>query len=650
MMQNLKTRFFELKYENSAIRWIKNNGVEIVRMIYSAVRDHNWGTIEPEIIAEIITDNETGFQVKTRVKYKKNDIHFESEYTITGYENRLELEMNGEAKSTFKTNRIGFCVLHPIKECAGKTCTVIHPQKTSVKAVFPKQISPAQPMKNISSLEWEPAKNIFAKLHFSGDVFEMEDQRNWSDASYKTYCRPLSLPFPFEIKKGEKIHQKIVMELECEPQNESTEDFISLKIDENRKFKIPEIGVCSTSRPEKLTKNEAETLKQFSFDHLRDEIHLFKTEWKTQLAKSIAESNLLEMPLYLVILKQFSFDHLRDEIHLFKTEWKTQLAKSIAESNLLEMPLYLVIYFSENFFAEMENLKKSVKRVPVNVKYILIVGKNHLPDDDLFEKVYPEIKAIFPAAKIGAGVNAYFAELNRNRPYSAQAEFINFAVCPQVHAFDDVSLIENLEAQKHVVESAKNLFPEKQIFVSPVTLKQRFNVVATSDEPDVETVELPSQVDVRENSVFAAQWLLGSLKYLAQSGIDLVTYFEIVGWRGFIQGDFESPVPEKFDSKKGDIFPVFYLLKEIAGFNEVIYSESISPLEVDGIVIAGINLNGQPVKKLILANFSNQPKKVKVSGIETAPEGNNLFTSYQIKKENGLFEITENQIVTITVL
>jgi hypothetical protein len=279
-----------------------------------------------------------------------------------------------------------------------------------------------------------------------------------------------------------------------------------------------------------------------------------------------------------------------------------------------------------------------------------MVGKNHLPDDDLFEKVYPEIKAIFPAAKIGAGVNAYFAELNRNRPHSAQAEFIHFAVCPQVHAFDDNSLIENLEAQKYVVESAKNLYPKKPVFVSPVTLKQRFNVVATSDEPDVETVELPSQIDVRQNSVFAAQWLLGSLKFLAQSGTDLVTYFETVGWRGFIQGDFESPVPEKFDSKKGDIFPVFYLLNEIAGFKEVIYSESTSPLEVDGIVIAGKDLDGQPVKKLILANFSNQPKKVKVSGIETAPEGNYLFTSNQIKKENGLFEISENQIVTLTVL
>ena len=30
----------------------------------------------------------------------------------------------------------------------------------------------------------------------TGDVFEMEDQRNWTDASFKTYCTPLRQPFP----------------------------------------------------------------------------------------------------------------------------------------------------------------------------------------------------------------------------------------------------------------------------------------------------------------------------------------------------------------------------------------------------------------------------------------------------------------------
>lgn len=29
---------------------------------------------------------------------------------------------------------------------------------------------------------------------FEGDVFEMEDQRNWTDASYKTYCTPWGCP------------------------------------------------------------------------------------------------------------------------------------------------------------------------------------------------------------------------------------------------------------------------------------------------------------------------------------------------------------------------------------------------------------------------------------------------------------------------
>ena len=38
-----------------------------------------------------------------------------------------------------------------------------------------------------------------------GDAFEMEDQRNWMDASYKTYVRPLALPWPYTIAQGEKL-------------------------------------------------------------------------------------------------------------------------------------------------------------------------------------------------------------------------------------------------------------------------------------------------------------------------------------------------------------------------------------------------------------------------------------------------------------
>lgn len=545
---------------------MKSNDTEVIRMIYSAVRDHNWGTIEPEIVDEKIEQTETGFRIETHVKYRKGNIDFEAGYIISGTGKQLIFEMMGEAKSTFITNRVGFCVLHPIKECAGKDCTVFHPDGKMEKAVFPELISPIQPMRNISAMEWEPANCLSAKLSFSGDVFEMEDQRNWTDASYKTYCRPLGLPFPFEIKKGEKIAQKIVLEIQDEHKNEISTDIFSFSFDEKRTYKIPEIGVGATSRNEPLEIAEAELLRK--------------------------------LPL----------KHLRAEIKLFEQNWKSEIKKAIAEADLLELQLFLVLYFSEKFEHEIKELKDYKRNKKINAKYILVVDKNHLPDDLIFNAVFDELKTIFPKAKIGAGVNAYFAELNRNRPQSQNAEFICFAVCPQVHAFDNATLVENLEAQKYVVQSARQLFHEKPIFVSPVTLKQRFNVVVTSTEPVPNPGELPSQVDTRQDSLFAAQWLLGSLKYLAQSGASLVTYYESVGWRGFIQGNYVPLLPEKFKSKRGDIFPVYDVIKELAGFSEIIHSNSSHPLLFDALVVKSKNET-----KLFLFSFSDEDIEIQIN-------------------------------------
>ena len=42
-----------------------------------------------------------------------------------------------------------------------------------------------------------------------GDAFEMEDQRNWTDASYKTYVRPLALPWGYTLAKGSRHEQSV---------------------------------------------------------------------------------------------------------------------------------------------------------------------------------------------------------------------------------------------------------------------------------------------------------------------------------------------------------------------------------------------------------------------------------------------------------
>ena len=62
---------------------------------------------------------------------------------------------------------------------------------------FPELIDPWQPFKDMRAITHEVRPGVSAECRMEGDIFEMEDQRNWSDASYKTYVRPLALPWPY---------------------------------------------------------------------------------------------------------------------------------------------------------------------------------------------------------------------------------------------------------------------------------------------------------------------------------------------------------------------------------------------------------------------------------------------------------------------
>jgi hypothetical protein len=103
-------------------------------------------------------------------------------------------------------NRIGICVLHPATECAGKPLTIEHDDGAVEQGAFPKEIAPHQPFKEIRGLSYEVHAGIRAEVRFEGEIFEMEDQRNWSDASFKTYCTPLRIPIPQQVKPGDKVH------------------------------------------------------------------------------------------------------------------------------------------------------------------------------------------------------------------------------------------------------------------------------------------------------------------------------------------------------------------------------------------------------------------------------------------------------------
>jgi len=557
---NLKCGSFNLLYENGLIRKIKIGETEIIRMIFAAVRDHNWGTLPPVILKETIDHSREGFTIQLETEYIQKEINFRANYIIRGEQNQISFEMHGKAMSSFLKNRIGICVLHPVKECAGIKATVIHNDNTIEDFKFPKQIAPHQPLKNIKQLSWEPASGIKARLDFFGDVFEMEDQRNWTDASYKIYSTPLELPFPVRVKEREEFSQKIVLNADLTRQiNKQTDDQISFCWDNESKLNFPEWGLGASSTNRFISSEEVDLLSGLQIGQLRVDIHLEKADWQKNLNKVVRDAELLNTPLFLCV-------YLNDNYHL-------------------ELNAFL------DFIGNWKHLLKA----------ILPVGLNHLSHPS-FNEIAKEIRKHFPKVKTGTGVNGYFAELNRNRPEVSQADFVSFAVCPQVHAVDEISIYENLEGLAEVIKSAKTLFPKVPVWISPITLKQRFNVVATEDEKYTGPEELAPQVDSRQSSMFAANWTLGAFKQLAQSGADLVDFYETAGWRGILNMELTSNLLPEYHKP---VFPLFYLFRVLSEIEYLHPSVSSHPELIDGLVF-----KKEGFTEIVFVNYSEENQKV----------------------------------------
>ena len=124
-------------------------------------------------------------------------------------------------------------VLHPIEGVAGAACTIEHVDGTIEETRFPLLIDPVQPMTALRAITHEFLPGLKVTCRMEGDTFEMEDQRNWTDASYKTYVRPLALPWPYVIAKGETIDQTVTLTVSgAVSEIESVDSRLSLAVGE----------------------------------------------------------------------------------------------------------------------------------------------------------------------------------------------------------------------------------------------------------------------------------------------------------------------------------------------------------------------------------------------------------------------------------
>ena len=156
------------------------------------------------------------------------------------------------------------------------------------------------------------------------------------------------------------------------------------------------------------------------------------------------------------------------------------------------------------------------------------------------------------------------------------------------------------------------LAPGLPVEIGPITLRKRVNPYATGPAVEPETGKLSSRVDPRQMSLFGAVWTLGAIKHLAEQRAARVTFYETTGWLGVMEAEGGPPLPERFPSFPGQVFPMFHVFADVNEFRggEILLSRSSQPLAADGLVLRRGN-----ARRILLANFTPKDREIRIDGL-----------------------------------
>jgi hypothetical protein len=501
---------FELVAGN--LRTIRAAGTEIVRGIRYLVRDRDWGTLAPSITDLRI---ERSGSEDVHIAYSATCIgpdgaRLDYEATIIATPAGLNFTVDNVARDEISANRVGFCILHPAA-LAGSPLSVEHGDGSVERSAFPVLIEPWQPFTDIRALTHEQDGLIVA-CRLDGDTFEMEDQRNWSDASYKTYVRPLAHPWPYVIPAGTRDRQSARLTTSGVPSRRAEDGGdIAVRVGEPIGV-MPRIGLVVT--PEEATATERQRVRV-----VRSGVQDLLLTFDATAGHGAAEMAALG-----------------------------RAVGPVAARRTLEC----VLACTGDPDAELETIAAYVERAGLELDGIAVFPAPDLqstppgsewPPCPPLEDVYSAARRAFPGLRLGGGMFGYFTEFTRKHVPAAALDFVTHATCPIVHAADDLSVMQTLETIPHITRSARAIVPDKPYRLGPVTIGMRQNPYGSRTIPNPDRRRVPmARNDPRQDGRFAAAWTLGYAAGTEDAQLDTLTLGALTGPLGIVGEHGARPV------------------------------------------------------------------------------------------------------------
>ena len=569
----------EATWEAGALRNIRYGGIEIVRGIAFLSRDESWGNIPVEIANVHVIQEETRFHLSCDLAFLGGLQRLAGTVEIAGSSNgSLTFSVSAAAETDFATNRTGFTILHPLKYMVGQTVDVTHTDGTRTRQTIPERISPGQPIFDIRSLTHDLGSGLRVAIQMEGAKFEMEDHRNWMDASFKTYAGSLLDPWPYVIVQGERVSQSVIVTVAGDPPasavpSDRPELTVSLG---DRAGVLPDLGTAMPTDP------------------------------PADLSRFVGQLKHAN-PAYLVMRidgRQFDLDR--------------QAADLATVARTTNTPLHLEMILSATNTAdrELEELATALGRHDIIPAAVVVTQAHDMlsfqpgdprPAGPRYMEMATAARRAFPGIPIGGGMVAFFTELNRLPVPHGVFDFVTHAVCPAVHASDDQSLMENLEAAKWIFASARAMIGSTPYHLGPSWISSRVNPygAAVSPNPTDERICL-AESDPRQCGIFGASWALGLVAAAAEAGLDAVALASLAGPQGLAIGPDDRKPPEH---PSAEVTPAFHVLRGLAARKS---RHSITTTSSDPEAIAGLGIETPAGPELWLANLTAEERDVHV--------------------------------------
>jgi hypothetical protein len=314
------------------------------------------------------------------------------------------------------------------------------------------------------------------RVAFSGDLFEMEDQRNWGDATFKSYCPPLAEPQPIALRPGDSREYAIT--------------FTAFPTAEGMNEMRP---VATSAARELAFGQEHHEMPRLGLLHPGGELG--------------AET--------LGVLRQIQPDYLHLLADLGSPTWREELEIDLAAAGELGTDAVITV----DTIADEDALGLLAKVVAGHASTVLLFDRGGSTTSDELAST-----AAFAGTgiRVGGGTRSNFASLNAAGHVPSELEVVAVPIAVASHNDDRRALASSINSFATIVHDTRIISGDRELLLGPVGFRPTFDSWGPPDRVRNSRGDWMS-MSRRDGTPFAKAWMVAAVAALAGCDAPRVT-------------------------------------------------------------------------------------------------------------------------------